>query len=103
MPISASISAITPENASVSLTRIGSRLSGAVSRPSIGDNRLLERSAGCGGRTAIDLLAQVADIHLDDVRAVLVLIRPRVLEQLVPRQDLAGTADEGLEQRELLG
>src|SRR5512132_3936176 len=50
----------------------------------------------------VDLLPQVADVDVDDVRAVVVAVVPGVLEQFEPRQDLAGAAHEGLEQRELL-
>src|SRR5215210_699327 len=51
----------------------------------------------------VDLLAQVADVDVDDVRAVLVLAIPRVLEQLEAVEDLAGAAHERVEQGELLG
>ena len=50
----------------------------------------------------VDLLAQVADVDVDDVGAVLVLVVPRVLEQLEAVEHLAGAAHERLEQRELL-
>src|SRR6201995_96999 len=52
---------------------------------------------------AVDLVAQVADVDVDDVRAVLVVVVPGVLEQLVAREDLAGVAHERLEELELLG
>src|SRR5687767_614238 len=51
----------------------------------------------------VHLLAQVADVDVDDVRAVLVLVVPGVLEQLEAGEHLAGAAHEDLEQRELLG
>src|ERR1700754_1778286 len=51
----------------------------------------------------VDLVAQVADVDVDDVRAVLVVVVPGVLEQLVARQHLAGVAHERLQQLELLG
>src|SRR3954466_15830411 len=52
---------------------------------------------------AVDLVAQVADVDVDDVRAVLVVVVPGVLEQLVAREDLAGVAHERLQELELLG
>src|SRR5207253_10022288 len=50
----------------------------------------------------VDLAAQVADVDVDDVRAVLVGEVPGVLEQVQPREDLARPAHERLEERELL-
>src|SRR5215203_724395 len=50
----------------------------------------------------VDLVAQVADVDVDDVRAVLVVVVPGVLEQLVAREHLAGMAHERLEQLEFL-
>src|SRR5690349_23661886 len=52
---------------------------------------------------AIDLVAQVADVDVDDVRAVLVVVVPRVLEQLVAGEHLARVAHERLQELELLG
>jgi hypothetical protein len=40
----------------------------------------------------VDLLPQVADVHVDDVRTVLVGGVPRTLDQLVTGDRLAGTA-----------
>src|SRR3954451_3696240 len=51
----------------------------------------------------VDLLAQVADVDLDDVGPVLIPGLPGVLEQLVLAEHLARMAHEGLEQRVLLG
>src|SRR4051812_22142120 len=51
---------------------------------------------------AIDLVAQVADVDVDDVRAVLVVVVPGVLEQLVAREHLARVAHERLQKLELL-
>ena len=51
---------------------------------------------------AVDLLAQVAHVDVDHVRAVLVAEVPGVLEQLEAGQHLARAAHERLEQRELL-
>jgi hypothetical protein len=48
------------------------------------------------------LLAEVPNVDIDHVRAVLVLVVPSPLEQLEPGKNVAGTAHEGLEQRELL-
>ena len=44
----------------------------------------------------VDLLAQVADVDVDDVRAVLVLVVPGVLEQLVAGEHLPGPPHERL-------
>src|SRR3954468_14609249 len=52
---------------------------------------------------AVDLVAQVADVDVDDVRAVLVVVVPGVLEQLVAREHLARVAHERLQKLELLG
>ena len=50
----------------------------------------------------VDLLAQVADVDVDDVRAALERHVPRAFEQLRAGQHAAGPAHEQLEQRELL-
>src|SRR5262249_37530676 len=51
----------------------------------------------------IDLLAQIADVDVDDVRVALVRVVPRVLEELDARKHVAGPAHERLEKSELLG
>src|SRR5439155_20016657 len=51
----------------------------------------------------VDLLPQVPDVDVHDVRAVLVSVVPGVLEQVEPREHLPGSAHEDLEQGELLG
>ena len=51
----------------------------------------------------VDLLSEVAHVDVDDVRAVLVRVVPRVLDQLVAREHLPRAPHERLEQRELLG
>src|SRR5579863_3020489 len=49
----------------------------------------------------VELVAQVADVYVDHVRAVLVALIPDVLEQLEAAEHLARPAHEDLEQREL--
>src|SRR6266480_7532090 len=49
----------------------------------------------------IDLLAQVADVDLHDVRAVLVAEIPRGVDQLALGEDVTRSAHERLQQREL--
>src|SRR3954463_6251302 len=51
---------------------------------------------------AVDLVAQVADVDVDDVRPVLIVVVPRVLEQLIAREHLARVAHERLQELELL-
>src|SRR5919108_2521896 len=51
---------------------------------------------------AVDLLSEVANVHVDDVRAVFVRVVPAVLEEVEAREHLARPAHERLEQRELL-
>src|SRR5437879_13597835 len=51
----------------------------------------------------VDLLAQVADIDVDHVRAALERKIPRAVEQLRAREGDARATHEQLEQRELLG
>src|SRR3954464_14529249 len=70
---------------------VAQAVAGAAHRLELGD-----------AERAIDLVAQVAGVDVDDVLAVLVVVVPRVLEQLVAREHLAGVAHEGLEQLELL-
>ena len=49
----------------------------------------------------IDLVAQVADVDVDDVGVALVREVPHVFDQLRPRQDLAGVTHQVFEEREL--
>ena len=49
----------------------------------------------------VELLAQMADVHLDDVRITLEREVPHVVEDLGLRHDLAGAAHQELEHREL--
>ena len=51
---------------------------------------------------AVDLLAQVAHVHVDHVRPVLVVVVPGVLQQLEAREHPAGAPHEGLQDGELL-
>src|SRR5439155_18210136 len=90
---------ITPANASVSRPRIDSRRS---SSPNIVvDPQSVARAADGLDRVAVQLVAQVAHVDLDDVRAVLVGEVPHVLEQVESAQHLAGMVHEGLQQGEL--
>src|SRR5207302_1872194 len=50
----------------------------------------------------VDLLAQVADVHVDHVRPALERHVPGAVEQLPAAQDRSRPAHEELEQRELL-
>ena len=52
---------------------------------------------------AVDLLSQVADVDIDDVRPALEREVPGAVEQLGAAERHAGPAHEQLEQRELLG
>ena len=49
----------------------------------------------------VDLAAEVADVHLDDVRVAGEVDAPHVIEDLALRRDVAVAAHEVLEQREL--
>src|SRR5918996_3401263 len=94
---------IASAKARVRRRRIGSLLTAsgaAVSAQAVpGAAHRLDRLAV---ERAVDLLAQVAHVDVDDVRPVLVAVVPGVLEELEAREDLAGPAHEGLEDRELL-
>ena len=85
-------------NASVSRKRIGI----VLIRPPAADSRCRAPSRSSRARTAGELLAQVADVDVDDVRAALERHVPRTVEQLVAREHRAGLAHEQLEQGELL-
>ena len=54
-------------------------------------------------RVGAELLAQVADVDVDDVGAGVEVVPPHVDEQLLARQHLAGVAQEDLGQCELPG
>ena len=49
----------------------------------------------------VELVAQVADVDLDDVRVALEVVVPDVVEDVALRHDLALAAQQVLEQREL--
>src|SRR5271163_4489314 len=51
---------------------------------------------------AVDLVTQIADVYVDDIRAVLVVHVPSALQQVQARQDLTRPAHEHLQQLELL-
>ena len=78
---------------------MGSRLTAVLPQAVAGAAHGLERLAP---ERPVDLLAQVADVDVDDVRAVLVSEVPGVLEQLEAGQHLARPPHERLEQGELL-
>src|SRR3954452_6362950 len=91
-------------------TRMSSMLT-SLRRTSAGGERrsVAQAVAGAAHRLelrdaerTVDLVAQVADVDVDDVRAVLVVVVPGVLEQLVAREHLARVAHEGLQELELL-
>src|SRR4029078_9837209 len=50
----------------------------------------------------VDLATQEADVGVDDVRAVLVFVVPRMLEELEAGKDVSWPSHEGLQERELL-
>src|SRR5215471_4073406 len=89
----------TPEYQSVSRARIESGpISGLV----------LQDVAGSADRVEellllrpVDLAAQIADVHVDDVALGVEVEPPHVLDQHRPREDAAGVAHEVLEQRPL--
>src|SRR5215510_11522017 len=89
----------TPEYQSVSRARIESGpISGLV----------LQDVAGSADRVEelpllrpVDLPAQIADVHVDDVALGVEVEPPHVLDQHRPREDAAGVAHEVLEQRPL--
>src|ERR1700704_5831109 len=54
-----------------------------------------------GAEGLIDLLAQIADVHLDDVRVALEVDAPHVVEDVGLRRDAPVLAHEELEQCEL--
>jgi hypothetical protein len=64
--------------------------------------RTAHRLNGLDAKRAIDLLAQVAHVDVDHVRAVLVLRVSGALEQPVTRQQLTRVAHEHLQQLQLL-
>src|SRR3954454_14147154 len=90
---------MTAAKASVSRTRIGTRRS--RSPIIVGSPEPVARAAHGLDGVAVEFVAQVADVDLDHVGAVLIGVVPHVLEQLETCQDLAGMAHERLEQREL--
>ena len=99
-PAAPSTSSMATANAAVSRSRIGTRLR----RPPVPAEPVAQpadRLDRLQAERPVDLLAQVADVHLDDVRALLEAEVPGRLEQLHLRQHMAGVAHEGLQQREL--
>src|SRR5262245_53945251 len=60
------------------------------------------RLDGVAVEGSIDLVAEVTDVHVDDVRRAVVREVPDVLEQVRTREHRAGVAHEHLEERELL-
>ena len=52
-------------------------------------------------RLAVDLVAQLADEHVDGAVAMALASAPELLEQLVPADDPASLEREGVEQPEL--
>ena len=82
---------------------------------SLADEVLAEVAAGVGGRgveavahaahgrdaIVAELLPQVADVHVDHVRARVVVEPPDAAQQLLPAEHLPGMAEERLGEREL--
>ena len=62
---------------------------------------LVAHSANSGDALAAQLLAQVADVHVDDVRARVEVVAPRVVEERLTAQNVPWMAEEHLRQREL--
>src|SRR5678815_3317670 len=103
---------MTSANAAVRRSRIGRRAStlprccslaqdaSVLPQPVAGAADGLDR---VNPERPVDLLAQVADVDIDDVRPVLVGVVPGVLEPLVAGDDVAGAARQRLEECELLG
>src|SRR3954452_3817402 len=90
---------MTAAKARVSRTRIGTRRSRSPIMV-VGPEPVAGAADGLD-EIAVELVAQVAHVDLDHVRAVLVGVVPHVLEQLEAGEDLARVAHEGLEQGEL--
>src|SRR4051812_6838004 len=61
-----------------------------------------DRLDGLDAERAVDLLAQVTDVDVDDVRAILVVVVPGVLEEREAVEHLTGPPHQRLEQRVLL-
>src|SRR5690554_3976631 len=58
-------------------------------------------AADGGDQVGAELLAQVADVDVDDVGAGVEVVAPHVREQLLTRQGLTAVADQHLGEREL--
>src|SRR5215218_6778890 len=52
---------------------------------------------------SVDLAPEIPDVHLDHVGVALEVLAPHPLEQLLLADDLAGVAEQGLEEGELAG
>src|SRR4051812_40606057 len=85
--------------------KTGSTPGPAASRRFFGDAQAValapDRLDRVGPERPVDLLTQIAHVHVHEVRARLVARVPDVLEQVRPGQEMAGAAQEGLEQGEL--
>ena len=60
-------------------------------------------SPSTGDAVLAELLAQVADVHVDDVGGGVEVIAPHLAEQLLACEDLAGVAKERFGEREFAG
>src|SRR5204863_1653728 len=75
---------------------------GSATSSSAGVGEAIAGAADRLDRVAANLLAEVVDVHGDDVRAIVVVHIPALFEQFVPREHMPRPAHEQLEQRELL-
>src|SRR6476619_9761 len=83
----------------VSRSLMGRGIVGFVPEP-IADTA--DRLHGCPAEWAVDLVAEVADVDIDDVRITLEREVPDVLQQLRPGQRFPRVLHQVLEERELL-
>src|SRR5437016_4246581 len=79
-------------------TRLNSRLA-TVGVEAVADEP--DGRDGLATKGQVDLLAQVANVDLDDVEVAVERVVPHVLEDLGLRDDVAGAPHQILEQREL--
>src|SRR5258706_13716017 len=91
--------AIAIAKTTVRRSLIGMRPAGLVPQP-IAD--AADRFNGRSRERPVDLVAQVADVDVDDVRIALEREVPDVLEQLPARERLSRMLHQVLEERELL-
>src|SRR5438477_11557498 len=89
-----------PAKARASRTLTGSRPIVPFVRENVSD--AADRLQGMPSERAVDLLPEVADVDVDDVRVALVGDVPGVLEQLLAREHDAGVVEEHPKERELL-